>query len=70
MNFFVFSTQFDCVEDAHFHTDGDGELALQYVIFISPKRFRDSSFFPDKSLSTALGQNTRASVCFFSLPMY
>lgn len=70
LNFFVFSTQFVCAEDTHFHTDGDGEVALQYIISISPKRFRGSNFFPDKSLSTALGQIKRTNVFFFfSLPM-
>lgn len=64
LNFFVFSTQFVCVEDTHFHTDGDGEVALQYIISISPKRFRGSNFFPDKSLSTALGQIKRTNVFF------
>lgn len=66
--FFVFSTQFVCVEDTHFHTDGDGEVALQYINSTSPKRFRESNVFPDKSLSTELSQIKKTSV--FSLPMY
>lgn len=65
LNFFCLQHSV-CVEDTHFHTDRDGEVVLQYINSTSPKMFRESNFFPDKSLSTELSQIKRTSV--FSLP--